>query len=225
MYKSLTNLPKSEEVSQIQSEIHYCDYGCGQVASYMLKNGKYCCNQYPQQCPNIRVKNSSGVKAAHKKGIMWNETNAEQNRASLLKGLDTHRKNCLEKAFTENSTISNASLKKYLIDYFHWELRCNCCGLTEWQGQNIPLELHHKNGNPTDNRLENLDFLCLNCHAITDNFRGKNIDNKGATKVTDDALLKALETHDSIRAALLSVGLAAKGGNYSRVYNLLSKNL
>jgi predicted RNA-binding Zn-ribbon protein involved in translation (DUF1610 family) len=37
------------------------------------------------------------------------------------------------------------------------------------------LELNHKNGTPTDNRLENLELLCPNCHAFTDNYRGKNI--------------------------------------------------
>ena len=41
-------------------------------------------------------------------------------------------------------------------------------------GKPIPLELHHINGINTDNRLENLKFLCPNCHAFTDSYRGKN---------------------------------------------------
>jgi hypothetical protein len=40
--------------------------------------------------------------------------------------------------------------------------------------QNIPLELEHKNGNNTDNRIENLTLLCPNCHALTETYRGKN---------------------------------------------------
>lgn len=39
----------------------------------------------------------------------------------------------------------------------------------------IPLELHHINGVHSDNRIENLQLLCPNCHALTDNYRGKNI--------------------------------------------------
>ena len=39
----------------------------------------------------------------------------------------------------------------------------------------IPLELHHINGIHSDNRLENLQILCRNCHGITDNYCGKNI--------------------------------------------------
>lgn len=49
------------------------------------------------------------------------------------------------------------------------------CGNTEWLDKHIPLELHHINGNHKDNRLSNLQLLCPNCHALTDNYRGKNI--------------------------------------------------
>ena len=52
--------------------------------------------------------------------------------------------------------------------------RCECCGLTEWQGQPIALELHHINAIRDDQRLENLQLLCPNCHTLTDNYRGKN---------------------------------------------------
>lgn len=50
--------------------------------------------------------------------------------------------------------------------------RCEKCGNIEWMGQPIPLELHHKDGDRTNHRLENLELLCPNCHAVTDNYRG-----------------------------------------------------
>ena len=50
---------------------------------------------------------------------------------------------------------------------------CECCHLSEWQGQQIPLEIHHINGNNSDNRIENLKLLCPNCHALTSNYRGR----------------------------------------------------
>ena len=50
---------------------------------------------------------------------------------------------------------------------------CEQCGLSQWQGHPIPLEIHHINGINTDNRIENLVLLCPNCHALTNNYRGR----------------------------------------------------
>ena len=50
---------------------------------------------------------------------------------------------------------------------------CENCGLEKWQGCDIPLEIHHINGINTDNRRDNLQLLCPNCHALTDNYRGR----------------------------------------------------
>ena len=50
---------------------------------------------------------------------------------------------------------------------------CENCGLTTWLGRDVPLEIHHINGNNTDNRIENLQLLCPNCHALTSNYRGR----------------------------------------------------
>ena len=51
------------------------------------------------------------------------------------------------------------------------------CGLTTQLDQPIPTELHHKDGDSTNNELTNLELLCPNCHALTENYRGKNIGN------------------------------------------------
>jgi HNH endonuclease len=54
------------------------------------------------------------------------------------------------------------------------EERCERCGLDAWRGSPLKVTLHHVNGDPYDNRLENLQFLCPNCHSQTPNFGGRN---------------------------------------------------
>lgn len=65
-------------------------------------------------------------------------------------------------------------LRKRLISENILEEKCSSCGLTTWLSGKIPLELDHINGNNSDHVLSNLRLLCPNCHALTDNYRGKN---------------------------------------------------
>ena len=51
--------------------------------------------------------------------------------------------------------------------------RCECCGLIDWRGASLSMELHHINGDRLDNRLENLELLCPNCHSQTDTYSGR----------------------------------------------------
>ena len=74
-------------------------------------------------------------------------------------------------------TYPSHKLKLRLIDEGMKEHKCECCGITEWNGKPAPIELDHINGNHHDNRLENLRILCPNCHAQTNTYRGKNKGN------------------------------------------------
>ena len=52
--------------------------------------------------------------------------------------------------------------------------RCARCGLKKWNGKIITLQLHHKDGNRKNNKRNNLECVCLNCHSLTENFGSKN---------------------------------------------------
>ncbi|MFL5823858.1 MAG: HNH endonuclease [Solirubrobacteraceae bacterium] len=60
------------------------------------------------------------------------------------------------------------------------QARCERCGLTEWREKPLSLELHHVNGDGLDNRLENLELLCPNCHSQTSTWGGRNRGNAAA---------------------------------------------
>lgn len=74
----------------------------------------------------------------------------------------------------ETGKIGKGPLKRYLSEQKDgcWE-----CGITEWNGKEIVLELEHIDGNSSNNHEDNLSLLCPNCHSQTDTYKGKNAGN------------------------------------------------
>lgn len=191
-----------------------CDYGCGREAKFTLKNGKKCCENATSKCEAIRRKNSEGLRKAHKQGKtrLFTESDREKSNAKKIQ-------QGIIKNFSKGSPVTGEYLRKYLISHFHIKEACSVCEATQWLGQPIPLEVHHIDGDSNNNELSNLSFICPNCHALTENYRGKNI-NSGKKKVSDADLKKALKDSTSVRQALIKVGLSPKGANYTRAYKL-----
>lgn len=109
--------------------------------------------------------NLYSLDVSHFTGARWNKGIHYLSRTCLTS---------LDDILQENVSYSSDMLKKRLIAEGIKQQVCECCGLSEWMGKPIPLELHHVNGNHYDNRLSNLKILCPNCHSITENYRGKN---------------------------------------------------
>lgn len=84
------------------------------------------------------------------------------------------RRRPIEEILVNGSSIGGSVLLRRLIAEGLKDARCEACGRREWEGQPIPLEIDHINGDPTENRLENVRLLCPNCHALTETYCGRN---------------------------------------------------
>jgi 5-methylcytosine-specific restriction endonuclease McrA len=85
-------------------------------------------------------------------------------------------KSKIDDILTINSNYSRTALKKRLIFENIIDYKCSLCSIIDvWNENPISLQLDHINGINNDNRLENLRFLCPNCHSQTDNYAGKKL--------------------------------------------------
>lgn len=125
----------------------------------------------------ILIKNFN-IDISHFTGQGWNKN----NKFNLLR-----QKYSIEDILTNKVTYTSSTrLRQRLILEGYKENKCEKCDLSEWMNKQIPLELNHINGNNIDNRLENLEILCCNCHAQTDNWRGRNTNKSSKLNVALD---------------------------------------
>lgn len=77
--------------------------------------------------------------------------------------------------YTSGSPYQSSKLKAIIFRNNLKERRCEICNVENWNKKELSFELHHIDGDSSNNELINLQILCPNCHSQTDNFRGKNI--------------------------------------------------
>lgn len=102
------------------------------------------------------------------------------------------------------------------------EFKCFECGLNQWRGKKLPLEIEHINGCHEDNKRENLKAICPNCHSITLTWRGRN-KKRDAKWLSDIEIYELFKNGKNIHQILLQMGFAAKGGNYLTVKRIIEK--
>ena len=98
-----------------------------------------------------------GIDTSHMLGQGSNKNKIPKNKKSAEEIL---------KILPENSYRAKPRQLKRAMLSKGIELKCNVCGRTEWLGKPMPLEIDHINSNYLDNRLENLQFICPNCHTV-----------------------------------------------------------
>ena len=139
------------------------------------------------------------------KNFLTNETRKKQ----ALKQSETKMRCLLEADF---DTLSPERKRRRV--FIEQEKRCLLCGLSEWMGRPIGLQLDHEDGDETNNSRSNLRGLCPNCHSQTVTYCGRNRRGKPDHKVSDRVLQDALLSTSSISQALAKVGVFQRNGHW-----------
>lgn len=92
-----------------------------------------------------------------------------------------------EELFKPNCKHCRNILRRFIVKHGILPYKCAICGCSKWNGKTLSLELDHINGINNDNRLENLRFLCPNCHSQTVTYGSRNQQlNKSKYDITED---------------------------------------
>jgi predicted nucleic acid-binding Zn ribbon protein len=146
---------------------------CDGIISYERRTNKFCSA-------------SCGAKHANrlrKKTKLCKQCNKELSTGSVYCSQKCHKdyvkSNKIEKWLSgeiDVSTVLGCSLtiKKYLLEQCNH--KCPKCGWDKIHPVTgkVPLEVNHIDGDSTNNRPENLEILCPNCHSLTSNYRALN---------------------------------------------------
>lgn len=127
--------------------------------------------------------------------------------------------------FIENSPVSRKVIKDYIVKYNLLEYKCAVCGnIGEWQGLSLTLQLDHINGINNDHRLENLRWLCPNCHTQTPTYNGKNKTKKITTNFTQKEAITALQQTPNVHQTAKLLGCAQGGATWTRLNQIKKDN-
>ena len=104
----------------------------------------------------------------------------------LSRGRPSHRKRKWQEILVlrhYGQRTPAVTLRRALIESGVEYLCKSCGGIPYWNGKELRLQVDHKSGNWLDDRRENLQFLCPNCHTQTNGYNG----SKGMVDLTSDA--------------------------------------
>jgi hypothetical protein len=159
--------------------------------------------------------NNLNIDFSHWTGQLWSKGK------TILTDQRVCKKIKLEEMFVENSLAPRTHIRSLVLKNNLLEYKCNICNMLPiWNEKKLTLQLDHINGIRNDHRLENLRWLCPNCHSQTETFCGKQ--NTGKTKIPDEDLLESYKKHNNVDRALKEVDLAGSG-NIKRLKKLINK--
>ena len=192
---------------------HGGSYGSGRFCS------EFCARSFVSM-QNREEKNRKVSVTLRGRPVPRGEVSQEARKRAGRLSSQTKLRQLLEANF---DSLTVESKKKRVI--LEQDKTCLCCGIKEWLGAPLTLQVDHADGNTQNNQRANLRGLCPNCHSQTPTYCGKGrpgkVYKKGQHGVTDERMLVALLETRSIGAALESLGKNRNCTNYQRCKALL----
>lgn len=152
---------------------------CGHDLDYASRHNSFCNHSCAASYNNVGVAHNPRLVESKPCGVCHADTFNPRFCSRKCSGIgmqeDSYKK--IESGEYTTATCDSKILKKYLIE--KRGRKCEDCGRTRWKNQLIPLDVHHKDGDATNNSLENIGLLCLNCHGLTLTYGARN---KGSGK-------------------------------------------
>jgi 5-methylcytosine-specific restriction endonuclease McrA len=129
----------------------------------------------------------------------------------------------IESYLSNEYPIGSDSLRRRLIKEGLKQRVCERCDEREWLGEPIPLELHHVDGDHSNNVLTNLQILCRNCHGLAGNHKGAARPRRKAVRVDRSDYVKTIPLYPNAYEVCKALGLTCKSGNYETIYGIMTK--
>lgn len=144
---------------------------CPRCSAMHNKPGIYC----SRKCANVRSWSEETNEKRRKKLLQWSQSdlNKENLQKAKVRSKQVNEQRWREiRSKTDTTNLGRVGIRKKVLN--EQGGKCNCCSLDKWLEQDMPFELNHIDGNNTNNKRENLEMLCPNCHALTPTWRGRN---------------------------------------------------
>lgn len=143
---------------------------CGKLLTFEQRRNKFCSHSCSASSTNLgRASSLSKDNKCKSCGVKISNQRTYCD-GCIDKGLHTRAVKSIAEAKTPQSR------RRYLVK--KRGSQCEECGLSEWRGVKLSVQMHHIDGNPDNNLETNLILLCPNCHSITPNYGVKNTTSK-----------------------------------------------
>lgn len=115
---------------------------------------------FAQRCQHF------GVDTSHFTGQAWSKGTRSNRKKSANEWL---------KIYDQAAGRVKAQTLRQALDELGKPYKCDVCGMDPvWNGKPLTLQLDHINGKYWDNRFENLQYTCPNCHTQTETWGVRN---------------------------------------------------